>query len=383
MKSLFRKFHIFSERSKQYFSNCQNIIKAGNQTCLLYCTRIFFIVMLLYCIITSFLLPNPLLTGFYLIFLAADIALWIFAHRFNRIEEVSFSTVQKACILFVFLALGFTICISIFPFPDRPGIFYPIVYILISALFAFPYHQITLILNGISVVYLILAAVFKSPVAASYDYFACITACILTCFLLYIITKLRMQNGEAIQSLERLSRTDALTGLFNRRGAEDLMSRNFRRCQKQQLPVTAVMIDIDNFKKYNDTLGHPAGDTCLKSLSEILLTFAHDLGILAVRYGGEEFLLFLTDCSTDDAQSIAKKLLERLQNRAIPAPDGIVTASIGVAVQVPGTDNTLASLIKQADLALYQSKANGKNQATVVDLDHIEGNCVKKVTIRI
>lgn len=383
MKSLYQRVVNFSERNKQYFTNCQQVVIADNLTSLLYSTKIFFVILFLYSIFTFLWMPNPLLTTLYLIFLIAAGALWFFASHYSQMKEPPFASIQKTCMLFLLISLSFTVCISVFPFPKRPGIFYPITYLLVSALFTFPFRQLTLILNSVSIIYLVLVTLFKTPTAASYDCFSCITVWFLDYFLLYVITKLRMRNGEMMQNLELLSRTDLLTGLLNRRGAADIMERNFRRCQKQQISVAAIMLDIDHFKNYNDTLGHAEGDVCLKAFSKILLSYARDLGILAVRYGGEEFLLFLPDCSPENARGSALALLERIRLRAIPGPDGIVTASIGVAAETPGTADTLSDLIKQADAALYHSKENGRNQATIVDLSVDESDAERMVTVKL
>lgn len=359
-------------RNKEYFSACQDTIAASNRQSLLTCTKFFFLFLLIYSIFTYFLLPSPTLTLLYAIFLIGDIGFMIFAERCFHKESVSFKMLQNMCMLFIILILAFTISISIFPFPDRPGIFYPIAYMLVSVLFYFSYNRISAVLNIMSIIYLILTAYFKTPATASYDFFSCITTCILDYFLLYIITDLRLRNGEAMQELKHLSRTDFLTGLLNRRGAEKILSRNFRRCQSQGIPCAVIMMDIDDFKKYNDTLGHIAGDNCLKTVGELLLSYAQDIGIIAVRYGGEEFLLLLPNCPLDNAKTAVFNLLTYIRNEKIPAPNGFVTASIGVAVQVPNMTDTLESLIQHADSMLYQAKNNGKNHAVIVDLSRDE-----------
>lgn len=369
MKRLKQTLSNFAMRNKQYFSTCQDIITTDNKVALFYFTRVFFIILFLFCVITLFLLPNSLLTVTYLIFLILDGIFLILAERFNRQKDTSFASTQKICLLFTFLPLAFTICISVFPFPERPGIFYPIAYILVATLFAFPYRLIMLVLNAASIVYLILVAIFKSPTAASYDYFSCISASLLSYFVVYVLTRMRLRNGEILNHLRQMKRTDNLTGLLNRNGANQVMPRTFRRCQMQKRAVTMMMLDVDNFKIYNDTLGHPAGDRCLQALGELLLAYANDLGILAIRYGGEEFLLFLPDCSNEDAKIYADSLLERVRKLAYPGPNGPVTISVGVAVQTADDNLSLDALIEQADSMLYESKRNGKNRATFINLD--------------
>ncbi|MDO5402958.1 MAG: diguanylate cyclase [Eubacteriales bacterium] len=369
MKHFFAKIQKFSVRSKEYFSNCQDMIADSNKKTLRFCTKFFLLFMVMYGVFTFYLFTNPTLTYFYLIFIAGDIALMAFAARCFSNENIKFKTIQRACMFFVILVLSFTICISVFPFPDRPGIFYPIVYMSVSILFYFSFGSISLVLGTASIIYLVLVTCFKTLESASYDYFCCITACLLNCFFLFVFVDLRLQNGEVVQNLKHLSRTDPLTGLLNRRGAEGILSRNFRLCQNKQMPCTVIMMDIDNFKRYNDTFGHLAGDNCLKAFGSMLLSYAQDIGVTAVRFGGEEFLLLLPNCPLENAKTTAKALLSYIRARRIPSTDGYVTASIGVAVQVPDMTDTLENLIHQADSMLYRAKNSGKNRAVVASLN--------------
>lgn len=182
---------------------------------------------------------------------------------------------------------------------------------------------------------------------------------------------MRLRNGEAQEQLEKASRTDSLTGLLNRRGAQVHMLPSFRRCQESQLPVAVMMVDADYFKAYNDIMGHPAGDDCLRKIGGVLAAFAQEHGFFAARYGGEEFLLFMSAVSAEKAQSLSNELLERVRQKAIAGPNGIVTISAGVAVRHPGLQDTLEELIRRADEALYRSKGSGRNQVTVIDLESI------------
>ena len=250
-------------------------------------------------------MPNRILIWCYLIFGAAAAGFLLFAERCCRAADKSYGVIRNACILFVCTILAYAISISVFPFPSQPAIFFPLSLVLVCVLFILPFYTMTFLLTGAFFVFLVLVLLFKTPRSISYDLFSGVTALILVYFLLYIITDLRLRSGESLVKLEVLNRTDPLTGLPNRRWASENMPPCFRRCQKMQLPVAAMMLDIDDFKKYNDTLGHQAGDTCLKIIGEIILSYSRDLGIRAARYGGEEFLFLLGDCSKKEALSAA------------------------------------------------------------------------------
>ena len=369
IEKLYLKAMRFSERNKQYFQMSQQQIADENSILLCFCSRAYCIFLLFYSILTYVLMPNLILVICYAVFGASGVGFLLFSRYFCRKRTVSFPVIQKVCLLFVWTVLAFTISISVFPFPGQPAIFFPLGFMLVSVLFILPFFKMARTLTLAFFIFAILVLLYKMPESASYDLFGGITTLLLGYFFLYVISDLRLRGGEALIRQKVLNRTDALTGLPNRRWASENMPPCYRRCQKMQLPVAAMMVDIDDFKKYNDMLGHPAGDACLKAIGEIILSYSSDLGILSARYGGEEFLFLLGDCCREEALNAAKGLLECVRIRAIPGPDGPVTISIGVAVQLPDSDSSMEHLIEEADAALYHSKRIGKNQFTLLEAD--------------
>jgi diguanylate cyclase (GGDEF)-like protein len=169
----------------------------------------------------------------------------------------------------------------------------------------------------------------------------------------------------ALKKSERLSREDALTGLANRRYLNEQMELEWSRMLRYQFPLTIMMIDIDFFKRYNDSLGHIAGDKCLRQVAQIIQGLAHRSGELAARYGGEEFVLLFPNMDIDKAKAQAQRLLRRLSAAAIPHPNSnekSVTVSIGISVCTPNAELKVNQLLRQADQALYQAKSKGKNR---------------------
>jgi diguanylate cyclase (GGDEF)-like protein len=173
----------------------------------------------------------------------------------------------------------------------------------------------------------------------------------------------------SLQKSERLSRVDALTGLANRRHLNEQMELEWSRMLRYQFPLTIMMIDIDFFKRFNDALGHLAGDKCLQQVAHIIQGIAHRSGELAARYGGEEFVLLFPNMGVDSAKIQAERLLRRMASAAIPHPDGngkMVTVSIGISVCVPTADMKVNQLLRQADQALYLAKSHGKNRYEMI-----------------
>ncbi len=174
---------------------------------------------------------------------------------------------------------------------------------------------------------------------------------------------------EVSSQLALLVREDHLTGLANRRHFDDAFEREMVRARRSRQPLSLIMLDVDFFKRYNDTFGHPAGDICLRDVGQALKKSLRRQGDLAARYGGEEFIILLPDTSEDGAMEVA-----RFVNRAVgelhlhhPASaTGFLTVSGGVASFDPDQDlahrNACNNLLQAADLALYAAKTAGRNR---------------------
>ncbi|WP_456023740.1 sensor domain-containing diguanylate cyclase [Pseudomonas protegens] len=167
------------------------------------------------------------------------------------------------------------------------------------------------------------------------------------------------------RQLELLALKDALTGLANRRCFDQTLVSEARRAQRDGSSLALLMIDIDYFKRFNDALGHVAGDACLQTVGHVLDACVRRPSDLVARYGGEEFAVILPDTDLDGAAVVAQLVLERLQqaNIAHPAsPLGRISLSIGIAVARGAHLDPVQGLIECADQALYQAKTAGRNR---------------------
>lgn len=173
--------------------------------------------------------------------------------------------------------------------------------------------------------------------------------------------------AEANRELERLSVTDSLTGLPNRRSFNQFLNKEWLREQRGKQPFSVVMIDIDHFKAFNDHYGHLEGDVCLQKVASVLLGCFCRAGDLLTRYGGEEFVAILPYTDAQGAYELAENLHKRIKSAAIPhaaspvAP--ILTISIGIASVIPSQDITPEEVVAMADEALYQAKGEGRNRS--------------------
>lgn len=170
-------------------------------------------------------------------------------------------------------------------------------------------------------------------------------------------------------SLARLSVTDALTGLKNRRYFSEQIVAEFQRALRDQIPVSLLMVDLDHFKQINDTYGHPVGDECIRMVADILAGQCRRPGDMAVRYGGEEMLLLLVNTDSDGAMNIAENVRSRIEKATVSFDQQLIriTTSVGVATVIPDVKDSPEQLLTAADQALYQAKREGRNRVCRAD----------------
>lgn len=188
------------------------------------------------------------------------------------------------------------------------------------------------------------------------------------------LVKLAGQLNEANLELQRLSMTDGLTGIANRRMFDLSLAREWRRCLRLKKPMSVVMLDVDNFKKYNDRYGHQDGDDCLRAVAQEVSRSAPRPGDLVARYGGEEFVMILGETDEDGAQWVAERIRQHVAGLSLPhkdSPYGHVTVSCGVSSVLPSQDLSVEMLVKSADNALYLSKNQGRNTVTFLNYGQI------------
>ena len=177
---------------------------------------------------------------------------------------------------------------------------------------------------------------------------------------------LALANLKLRERLRNQSIRDPLTALFNRRYLEETLERELRRSVRHARPLTVIMLDLDNFKTFNDSFGHAAGDAVLQAAGELLQTFLRKEDIVC-RYGGEEFAIVLPEASlefavqrSDELRKAFKSLRTQFRDQSV----GVVTISVGVA-SYPEHGSTGADLLRAADSALYLAKDGGRDRVVV------------------
>ena len=171
------------------------------------------------------------------------------------------------------------------------------------------------------------------------------------------------------EHLSNLAIHDGLTGIYNRRYFDETLAREWKRTMREKAPLSLIMLDIDYFKKYNDTYGHQAGDECLRQVATTISGALRRPADMAARYGGEEFVVVLPSLKLEDSakfgETIRAKIealkMEHKQSDANP----FITVSLGIASVVPSSISSYEELVGAADKALYSAKNKGRNRVCV------------------
>ena len=180
------------------------------------------------------------------------------------------------------------------------------------------------------------------------------------------VLHLRIQKALEHARTRRLASTDGLTGVYNHRSFQERLSQEIARADRYSRPLSVLMIDVDHFKVYNDTYGHPQGDIVLQDLARLLQEMSRTSDTIA-RWGGEEFAIILPETDSVGAQTIAQRLCEQVERYPFPGqelmPGGTLTISIGVATYASASSKE--ALLQGADTALYTAKREGRNRVCV------------------
>lgn len=171
---------------------------------------------------------------------------------------------------------------------------------------------------------------------------------------------------EVNRLLEAQATTDSLTGVRNRRYFDEALAQEWERHTRSRSPLSLLLLDIDLFKKYNDSFGHLAGDDCLREVAQTIRSSVSRPGDLAARYGGDEFAVILPQTDHAGSLAVAGIVARRLKDKRLPHPASeigqFVTMSIGCSTMVPTRGVLMSEILERADKALYQAKADGRDR---------------------
>jgi diguanylate cyclase (GGDEF)-like protein len=187
---------------------------------------------------------------------------------------------------------------------------------------------------------------------------------VVAALVLYSVCFLIYRNSMSADVLRHLATTDPLTGAFNRRHYMDLMVREQRRADRYDTVYSVLMIDIDHFKRVNDTYGHQVGDQAIQAMADACKQLMRPTDIVA-RYGGEEFIITLTHTDSPGAVKVAERLRQAVSEIALATDQGTLKFTISIGVGTYAKPNRLDQIIGAADEALYAAKEGGRNRVCV------------------
>jgi diguanylate cyclase (GGDEF)-like protein len=191
----------------------------------------------------------------------------------------------------------------------------------------------------------------------------------LVSLVMYSILFLMYRNNQSSEVLRRLATTDPLTNAFNRRHFMELMAREQRRADRYDTIYSILMIDIDHFKRVNDTYGHQVGDLAIQAMAEACKRTTRPTDFVG-RYGGEEFIVTLTHTDQPGAVKVAERLREAVAEIALPTEQGALSFTVSIGISTYARKVMIDEVIARADRALYRAKESGRNRVCVEEPNH-------------
>lgn len=362
-------FNTLKQHAKQnkqlYLEHKKDIQKEQSELLMTYLliTMIIFSILL----IISFTVPSFFsLQPVYSVAFAGVCVIYLFLKKVQDEKFAIPATYFLATIIFTL-----TIYLSVIKNPDSMGVSIIAVICLVPLALLDRQWRINLYIFLFLGIHSILALHYK-PLTVALDDIKTETAIIF--FALCVgnrMQKLRLNNHQMRKIAEAQRSTDFLTGLYNRNKLFEVLSES-EAAEKDKKPSGIIMLDIDWFKKYNDTYGHQAGDKCLKEISSFFQVYGKQHDITFFRYGGEEAIALCYHCNAAQLRERASQLIHAVQELKIPfgaAETDFITISAGFVSFPEKTSLSYEKLIGKADEALYIAKAQGRNQAVELEIN--------------
>lgn len=297
-------------------------------------------------------------------------SIWVFLRLYRKKSDFPSRLIGMLCLLFIHLLLLFAMALGLLSFPGQVGYFFPVLSICAFALFIMPLWRVFLIQLAFYTLYLYLSFLSKPLFVFQIEVYLCATSLIMGFAVARNAFGLQLSEGRAKYHLRVMGLTDALTGLPNRYSLKNYMQTACNQPNCSGLWV--YMVDIDDFKQYNDHFGHQAGDDCLRDVSQSLSFVARQHGALICRYGGEEFIVVLKGAGAAQAMDMAEQLRKVVEHRALEnpkSPVGHITVSIGMDTCQHRVCPDWQQAINRADKAMYAAKSQGKNRVCLYKED--------------
>lgn len=357
-KNLFLKW-AYNDTYKDFFINNKDRINAINASSLKTLNNIAVFILGIYCIYGYFSIKYSDIFHIYYIYLFIFILLNLFC---KHIQSHGYTIPSKFLYIIIALLYIFGMYVGCFNLPNITSVMYPVFVICLPLIFVLPTINITIFTFIFTLIYIFILNALKPNDIAFIDITNIIACSLIGAVTAYSVTGARLKEINANMKLEYMCNIDELTGLHNRRSFNNFIVNIFDNIQYENL--TLMMIDIDNFKDYNDSYGHISGDNCLITIGKVFREFELKYACYISRFGGEEFVLVDSKHTFAEVESIAQELIKMIYDMNIENINSKykkVTISIGISSKSTSEVETYIDLINLADDALYQAKNNGRN----------------------
>lgn len=343
-----------------YIKNNKESVTERNQKVLVTMSMLYTGVLFFYTLIVPIYFADWNVTGIYQSFLLVQVLAMLYViFRFGkRLRSAVEGNVS--CLVFQIYIMIFVITVSIMPVEkDQPAMYFAPIAAALSIIFTYPLVGIILA-NLLEIIVLdVLSFLLKTKEVFYVNFFASILIFLIIIYITYVIYGSRIREYKIRQRIEKMSEMDMLTSIYNRAATELICQEYIRRHAEDGFAV--AMIDLDNFKQVNDTLGHPVGDKLLKDVAVILKEAAGSQNIVG-RIGGDEFLIFFKRGNDRDTiEAALKQILQKIRIIEFPGSRVKVTASIGVCLVNKGEHLNYETLFSRADQSLYKIKWTTKD----------------------
>ncbi len=351
---------------KQYYIDFKSENADKNFSILTVCSLCSLILLVVLLLATPFVIKDWRMTWEYACLVPTFAVFLLFTLLYRRHENKSPTIVYGACFLFSVALIACIILIDVFPYPLSPSSFFPLILIVLPVIFIFRLRDIFSLAVAAEAVYVFLVGQVKEEAIAQNDIFNSLVALLFSFVVATIVANLRVRDNTAKLTYQRLSAIDGLTGVSNKASCEKKIGALlFQKSPDQRSGL--IVLDIDNFKEVNDTLGHQAGDAVLTRTGIVLRRVIENDGIIG-RIGGDEFMVFIRDAkSPERMKDRCTRLLDGIQEDIMKNLSVCVTVSMGVIVFTKET--SFEKLFRLADNALYDAKYRGKGRYVLNEYD--------------
>jgi len=358
-KFLIHKFHESAKRRKYYFKNCKEIIMDRNLKQLKFLCVFLLFFSAVFWLVTPLFYHGWHASAYHYLLTPLLVLTYIFAVKYENYKKKEYNVVQQITIFFLSLVFMETIFIDVFPKYHITASFLPIAFIAIPLLFIQPIRVIYSMISIVEVMFLFMDWMIKSESVWKTDAYFSLVGLVVAYVFFYFVLNLRVEADTTINEFKHRSSIDALTGLMNKISCEQTI-RDSLTVQNEMEKCAVLIIDIDNFKKINDTYGHREGDQTLRKMGEVL-TRTFRSGDIIGRIGGDEFMVLVRNVPSTDV--LFKKCNQIHRDIKSKSTEIEVTCSIGIAF----SEDTVFfdEFYEKADQALYQAKLKGKNCHTI------------------